>query len=178
MTTQLTPQTTTRVVKVLLAVSIGVSAVALAAIVMVIYTFLFAPAPEVITNLPLPIAANPEDPQRWDFSSPRPILHPGDQLIGEFNTCFSNVLGGGSVGVQSRRAIVSFSTNVRAPLPRADALVFSVGCRNTRSVLGQIPDQFPAGTYRVEGITLAYTEHYSREFTWNSIWFDVIPTPQ
>lgn len=178
MTTQLTQQTTNRLVKVLLAVSIGVSAVALAAVAMVFYTVLFAPAPEVITNLPLPLAWNPIDSDNLSFSKQHPILHPGDELVGQFDTCFYNVLGGSTVGVNSRRAIVSSNGNVRAPLPRADALVFSVGCRpSTNSVLGYIPDPFPTGTYRVEGMTLAYTEHYSRDFTWNSIWFDVIPNP-
>lgn len=157
----------------MVAISAVISAVAIILIVLVGYAILFAPSPETIQMLPLRIASNPSDSENWDFGTPRPELHAGDQLVGDFHTCFSDAFGGSVVGVQSRRSLVSFDGTVRAPLPY-NAMAFSVGCRNTRSVIGNIPLNFPDGTYRVEGSTLAYTDHYSRTLEWNSIWFDVV----
>lgn len=162
-----------RVVPIMVVVSAVISAIAIVLVVLIGYALLFAPPPEVMTVLPLRLASNPADSENWDFGDPRPELHPGDSIIGDFHTCFADPFGGRTVGVQSRRSIVSFDGTVRAPLP-LNTMTFSIGCRNTHSVVGQIPAQFPEGTYRVEGETLAYTDHYSRSLMWNSIWFDVV----
>lgn len=157
----------------MVAISAVISAVAIVLVILVGYAILFAPPPETIQMLPLRLASNPADSENWDFGVPRPELRAGDQLVGDFHTCFFDAFGGGTVGVQSRRSIVSFDGATRAALPYV-SMAFSVGCRNTRSVIGNIPLNFPNGTYRVEGSTLAYTDHYSRTLDWNSIWFDVV----
>lgn len=157
----------------LLVTSAILSIVAIASVFVAGYALIFAPPPETMTVLPLRLASNPADPEHYDFNNPRPEFHAGDELVGDFHTCFTDAFGGPSVSVQSRRWIKSFDGTTRAPLP-FNSMLFSVGCRATRSVIGPIPNPFPQGTYRVEGETLAYTDHYSRTLQWNSIWFDVV----
>lgn len=159
-------------VQILVGVSAVISVVAIVLVCLLGYALLFAPPPEVIQVLPLRLASNPADPQHWDFGNPRPSLHPGDQLVGDFHTCFYDAFGGSTIGVQSRRQLTSFDGSVRAPLPY-NSMSFTVGCRVTKSVIGNLPSNLPDGTYRVEGSTLAYTDHYSRAVEWNSVWFDV-----
>lgn len=160
-------------VQVMVAVSAVISAVALVLGCFLGYALLFAPPPETMTMLPVRIASNPADSDHWDFGDPRPELHAGDQLIADFHVCFFDAFGGKTVSIQSQRSLVSFDGTVRAPLPPM-AIISTVGCRNTHSLIGQLPDKFPDGTYRVEGSTLAYTDHYSRTLQWNSVWFDVV----
>lgn len=165
-----------RILGAMVAVSATVSILAILLVGLAAYQVLFAPAPESFQVLPVPLASNPDNAPTYDFSNPRPTLHPGDQLVGDFHVCYSDTFGGTTVDVQGRRAIVSLSGTVRAPLNPV-ALSFPIGCHVTHTIIDTIPNPFPPGTYRVSGMTVAITPYYSRRVDWQSVPFEVAPVP-
>lgn len=165
-----------RILGVMVAVSAVVSTLAILFGLVVVYELVFAPAPESFQVLPVPLASNPGNAPNYDFSSQHPTLHPGDQLVGDFHVCYRDILGGSTVDVQGRRAIVSLGGNVKAALNPV-ALTFSVGCHVTHTIIDVIPNPFPPGTYRVSGMTVAITPYYSRRVDWQSVPFEVAPVP-
>jgi hypothetical protein len=158
----------------LVAASAALSILAILVVAVGAAAVFFAPPPEVFVEHPVHLASNPGDPPaNWDFSSQHPTLHPGDQLIGDFHVCYRDVFGGQTVDVQGRRSIVSLDGTTRAAL-NPIALTFSVGCHDTRTVIDVIPNPFPAGVYRVSGMTAAIATYYSRRVDWVSVPFDVV----
>lgn len=133
---------------------------------------LFAPTPQVFQVLPVHLASNPSDAEHWDFSNPHPVLHSGDQLVGEFEVCYQDLFGGPYIRVEGRRSIVSLDGATRGAL-NPSSLMFSLGCHVTRSVIDNIPDALPPGTYYVEGKATAIATHYYHDQTWTSVQFDV-----
>jgi len=132
----------------------------------------FAPSPEQFEELPLRLASNPSDAAHWDFSDLHPTLHPGDQLVGEFHVCYSDVFGGPTVQVESKRSLVSIDGKTRAAL-NTTTITFTVGCHDTRTVIDNIPTSFPPGTYYLDASATAIAAHYYHVVPWRSVEFDV-----
>lgn len=132
-----------------------------------------APPPLEFKNNPSPVAANPNDPDHWDFTNPDPTFHPGDALIVEVVACVSDPFGGSIIHASGFRRLISASGLVSDELDSTDTAVATRPCAASRTNVGTIAKTTPTGRYRVEARVHGSTSLYTRDSVWYTIWFEV-----